>query len=587
MSRIIRRFALASVMTLPLAFAVAAPVGSATAVEKPESIQAAKEIAFIHVGDIHGHLIPRAHLRSDGTGTKQGGLARMYTVIEGIRANHKNSYLVNTGDTIQGSAEALFTKGQALVDVLNLFNIDFFAPGNWDYVYGPERFIQLFVGDKPIAPWGALAANIYYEGEPYADKAGQRVMNPYKIVTVDGVRVGILGFSSERGPTVVGPDVAKGFRYSRGEKEMEEFVPVLRKQVDLLVVISELGLAGNIRLANMNPGIDIVLSSDMHEETKEPVQLANGTVLVEEGQDGTRVGELVALFDANNKYLGYKYEMHVVDEGVAANAQVAAKVAEVRKRFVSGGDFAPHTNPINGTTLRAPIDQVVGQTKVGLHRSNFSQEKMPAAVEGSSHNFLSDAFKTEANADVGVIRGFRYGTHVAPGPILLEDLYHYMPIGPFVGKGAVTGAKIADVIENSADGTLNPDPLKWTGGWLFGWSGVRYDLDPGAELGKRSGNVRVYNRESGNWELLKPDRVYTIAGYNFDSEPGKINKIPAENVAQVKGDDGKAVDGVQVVVNYLKGRVVEPEPNRVNLLSPLPPPVFKSLEIQPLQGAHH
>jgi 2',3'-cyclic-nucleotide 2'-phosphodiesterase (5'-nucleotidase family) len=221
---------------------------------------AVKEIAFIHVGDIHGHLIPRVHLRSDGNGAKQGGLARMYTVIEDIRARHKNSLLLNTGDTIQGSAEAPFTKGQAVVDVLNLFSIDFFAAGGWDYVYGPEQFIKLFAGEHPVAPWGALAANIYYDGEPYAHQTGQRVMEPYKIVTIDGVKICILGFSSERGPTVVGPDVANGFRYSRGEKEMEEFVPILRKQVDLLVVISELGLAGNAQLAEANPGIDVVLS---------------------------------------------------------------------------------------------------------------------------------------------------------------------------------------------------------------------------------------------------------------------------------------------------------------------------------------
>ena len=47
--------------------------------------------------------------------------------------------LLNTGDTIQGSAEALFTKGQALVDVLNRFAIDAYAPGNWDWVYGADR----------------------------------------------------------------------------------------------------------------------------------------------------------------------------------------------------------------------------------------------------------------------------------------------------------------------------------------------------------------------------------------------------------------------------------------------------------------
>jgi 2',3'-cyclic-nucleotide 2'-phosphodiesterase (5'-nucleotidase family) len=89
----------------------------------------------------------------------------MYTKISEIRAARSNTLLLNTGDTIQGSAEALFTKGQALVDVLNRFAIDAYAPGNWDWVYGVDRALELFAGPKALAPWNALAANAYYEGD--------------------------------------------------------------------------------------------------------------------------------------------------------------------------------------------------------------------------------------------------------------------------------------------------------------------------------------------------------------------------------------------------------------------------------------
>lgn len=91
-------------------------------------------IRFIHIGDLHGHLVPRPHVRSDGTGAKEGGLARMATLINRLRSEQPNSVLVNTGDTIQGSAEALFTRGQALVDVVDQLGVDVFAPGNWDYL---------------------------------------------------------------------------------------------------------------------------------------------------------------------------------------------------------------------------------------------------------------------------------------------------------------------------------------------------------------------------------------------------------------------------------------------------------------------
>src|SRR6185369_171837 len=107
----------------------------------------AAEVTLIHMGDVHGHLMPRPSVRGETTAKTEGGLARMYTKIEEIRARHADkSLLFNTGDTIQGSAEALFTRGQALVDVLNHFRIDAFAPGNWDWVYGTDRTLELFAG---------------------------------------------------------------------------------------------------------------------------------------------------------------------------------------------------------------------------------------------------------------------------------------------------------------------------------------------------------------------------------------------------------------------------------------------------------
>ena len=96
------------------------------------------ELTLIHSGDIHGHLVPRHNVRSDTTGRMEGGLARMATVINHIRkANPGKTLYFNTGDTLQGSAEAMFTRGQALLEVMNLLKPDFDEPGNWDYLYGP------------------------------------------------------------------------------------------------------------------------------------------------------------------------------------------------------------------------------------------------------------------------------------------------------------------------------------------------------------------------------------------------------------------------------------------------------------------
>src|SRR5258708_35623028 len=88
---------------------------------------------------------------------------------------------------------------------------------------------------------------------------------------------------------------------------------------------------------------------------------------------------------------------------------------------------------------------------------NTTTREPPAVVEGSSHILLADAFRHATDADVAAIRGFRYGTVVPPGPIKLEDLYHFIPIGPLIAKGTIKGPQLRNQIENSIDGPLNPD----------------------------------------------------------------------------------------------------------------------------------
>lgn len=593
-----------------------------------------KQLTLIHIGDIHGHMVPRPNLRSDGRGNKpEGGLARMYTLIEQIR-NHadddrggskkakpnprKSTLLLNTGDTIQGSAEALYTRGQALVDVLNEFGIDGYAPGNWEFVYGTARFKEIFAGPNPIAPWGTVAANVRNAPASGNCPDGDYVLPPYAIKDVNGIKVGILGFTTDRGPQVVGSAVTAGLCFlssapgtsgtpdvSQVEAELRAQVAKLRdvEKVDLIVMLSELGLANNSLLAQRNDGIDVILSSDMHEETKDAVVVdtpsGGKTIVVEEGQDGTNLGEL-RLTMKDGKLREWKWKSHVIDATIKPNRKIAKLVAQVRAPFVSGPSFTNHVNPFHGGTLKTPIDTVVGNTEVGLHRSNFSHEDMPGAIEGTSHDFLTDAFRVVAGTDIGAIRGFRYGTHVAPGPVKLEDLYHYMPIGPRIARGTIGGQAVKNQIENPADGSLNPDPRNWTGGWLFGFSNVSFDFDPYQASPNRGSNIMV------GGVPLDTTKKYTYASYWYNTDPTLINRVAATNIEVAVRDPGtgkalfvpvaavggyEQMDGTEVVAQYLQDNLggtlqtIDLPIHRVNLLKDLPPPVFGNPEVQPLRGA--
>ncbi len=469
-------------------------------------------VVLIHTGDIHGHLLPRPNLRSDAhEDSLEGGVARMYTKIKQIRAASTSPYgvnyslLINTGDTVQGSGEALFSRGQAMIDVLNNFGFAAFAPGNWDYLYGPARFEETFKGTAtapPLANWNAMAANLYYTNQ-FDDAAVcgatatdpvtgtvrplKRVLPTYMIKQVGNVKVGILGMTTARAIAAVGTSVTKNYVFTDGKIEVPCFVNQMRTmdKADVVVMMSELEMSRDVQIAEtLSPTPDVILNSDMHERTSAPIDVAHAdgrhTLIVEEGQDGTVVGQLsLAVYNGAISYWNFK--QHIIDDEITADPGIAAKVAQVRQPFVTGTFVPGQTVTVGGNTtmLMRPVDEVIAYTEVGLHRSNFVTEDMPGVVEGTSHDLIADAMAAIGQAQSSSVRGFRYGTHVRPGDgITMEDIYHYIPIAAKLGRtDKACGADLKFAIEQSIGGTFHPDPNQWTGGWMFGYSGLNYDVD--------------------------------------------------------------------------------------------------------------
>ena len=483
-----------------LAIAAASAFALTTALSMTSTAFAGgKEVTLIHIGDIHGHTTPRANVRSDGVGRMEGGLARMYSKIKAIRKDEPNALLINTGDTLQGSGEALFSRGQALVDVLDLFGIDAYAPGNWDWVYGKERFVELFVTpvdkkDPTLKRWGGLAANVYDDANlnGLLDAGETTVLPAHRVkITKNGVKVGIIGCSTNRGPQVVGNYVTKGLIFTDCAKEIPFAIAALRDPdsngiwdegngVDMVMLISEIELGRNIQLAKVTPGIDIILNSDMHEETTVPVQVTSSdgrtTLIVEEGQDGTMIGKM-ELEVANGRMVEWEWKPYRIDDSISEDSTVKAKVTAVRAPYTTG--FVPNTivNPFSGTYLKGSLDASVGSTNIGLHRSGYSDDAMPAVIEGTSHNWIADAIRWWTKADMATVRGFRYGTHIKPGDIKRGDLYHYVPIGPRIAKASrINANQLRNQVDNSSLSVLGDPSKDWAGGWMFAYSGDGFHM---------------------------------------------------------------------------------------------------------------
>ena len=358
-----------------------AVVGFATASMIPAAALAGSgTVTLIQTGDIHGHLVPRPNLRSDAldhddhshSHRMEGGVARMFTLIKALRLKSRlenggkdRTLLINTGDTLQGSGEALFSRGQAMIDVLNKFGYVAHTPGNWDFLYGPARFEETFKGSAatattpavpPLANWNALAANLYYVNQfddaavcgvkdatvvngvngPNFGRPLKRVLPTYSIKQVGDLKVGILGMTTARSIAAISPTVTQNYRFTDAKAETACFVEKLRnvEKVDVVVMISELEMARDIEIAE-KPALvnglpyspDVMLNSDMHERTTDPIVVtrADGTktMIVEQGQDGTVVGKF-KLKVKDGKIIDWDFKQHVVTESIMEDAAIAA-----------------------------------------------------------------------------------------------------------------------------------------------------------------------------------------------------------------------------------------------------------------------
>ncbi len=116
---------------------------------------------------------------------KIGGFAHLATLVKRLKASRPNALLLDGGDTWQGSATALWTKGQDMVDACKLLGVDVMT-GHWEFTLGAERVKEIVAGDF-AGKIDFLAQNIRT-----AD-FGDPVFPAYTIRSMNGVPVAIVG----------------------------------------------------------------------------------------------------------------------------------------------------------------------------------------------------------------------------------------------------------------------------------------------------------------------------------------------------------------------------------------------------------
>ena len=411
---------------------------------------------------------------------RMGGYAHLATLVKRIRAERVGrTLLLDGGDTLQGSATTLWSRGEDMVRVSNELGVDVFTP-HWEFVHGLDRVRELF-GDREhrgLFAGDFVAHNVTVSGWD------DRVFNPYTIREVGGVRVGVIGqafpYTPVSHPRRFVPDLTFGIR----EDGVQTLVDELRdeKHVDLIVLLSHNGLAVDLKLATRVHGLDVILGGHTHDALPQPF-LVGRTLVVNSGSHGKFLSRL-DLDVQRKRVAGHRYRLiPVLANTLPEDAEMARLIEEIRR----------------------PLEAMLGERlavsdSLLYRRGNFN---------GTFDELILDALLRRADAQIGFSPGFRWGTTILPGQeITLEDVYAHTAVTyPNTWVREMTGSEVHQVMEDVADNLFNPDPYYRQGGDMVRLGGLTYAIDPARRVGRRIFDVRVAGRP------LEPGRHYKATGW--------------------------------------------------------------------------
>jgi len=451
---------------------------------------------------------------------KMGGFAHMATLIKQIKANRPGALLLDGGDTWQGSATALWTNGQDMVDAALALGVDVMT-AHWEMTLGEKRVMEIVNNDfKDKISF--IAQNIK------TSDFGDMVFNPYVMKVQNGVQTAIIGqafpYTPIANPRYFTPDWTFGIQEENMQKTIDE---VRAKGAKVVVLLSHNGMDVDLKMASRIRGLDAILGGHTHDGVPIPVKVKNAggiTLVTNAGSNSKFLGVLD--FDVKGgKPVDFRYKLFpIFSNMITADPTMSKLITKIR---------APYETKLN---------QKLATTEGLLYRrGNFN---------GSFDQLILDGLMAQKNAEIAFSPGFRWGTSLLPGQaITRENLLDQTAITyPYTTVTNMTGETIKTILEDVADNLFNPDPYYQQGGDMVRVGGMQYTIDPVQTAGKRITDMRL------NGKAIDASKTYKVAGWAPVSEEAKsVGGEPIWDVMERYLRDVKVVKAVQLNEPIIKG----------------------------------
>jgi 2',3'-cyclic-nucleotide 2'-phosphodiesterase (5'-nucleotidase family) len=388
------------------------------------------DLTVLHTNDLHGHLLPFAYTEPERSKTERpsvGGAARRATLIRDLKRRIKNPvFVIDSGDVATRGPLTNDYEGLADIEALNATGCELACIGNNEFklkdgverddAAGAQEALKAMIARSRF-PW--LCANA---GTPTAPLLPG--VQPFVVRDFGGVRVGFLGLTA---PRSAGYPQTKGWVVSDPIAAAKTWIPVARRQCDVLIAVTHLGVDLDKELAAATTGIDAIVGGDSHTFLYRAVEVENAdhsarVPIVQSGEFGVNLGRFDLYFErraAGWRLARYEYALLPVGPQLREAPDVAALVA----RFVG---------PLQTPLFTLPAARI-GTT--------------PEARDRLTTQVLVDALRQQTGAELAMNPvGAGFFESFRRSPVTRYDLWAALPFKNHAVTIALTGAQLAALI---------------------------------------------------------------------------------------------------------------------------------------------
>lgn len=555
------------------ASAVAALIAAAVVITPAAPLFAGSEdtvdIAFIH--DLHSYL-DGYHEKSDDKTQEVGGVARLKTVLDGLRAEDPDIFTFDGGDFSMGTLyQTVYTTQASELRTLGYLGVDATTVGNHEFDCGAQGFYDMFEaalesGD-PLPKfvisnidWDKMEADgLTDDQQLYKDCFEDYGVSDYTIIERGGKRVAVIGIFGKDAIKTAPTCVLSFEDQVEAAKKTCAYIKA-NEDVDMIVALSHSGLgsAGSTNqsedeaLAKEVQDLDLIISAHSHTAIFEPIVVGNVTI-VAAGCYGRYVGHVVMERDGDN-WVYQSYELISIDEGVAKDAEAEEYVAA----------FRPYVDTEYLQLFGYSWDQVLAYNPYEFESVddcyiNHTEQRLGDILSDSfvyAAN-LSDTAAEEGAFDIAVAPSGCIRGSFAPGYVTAADAFNSYSLG--FGEDGLSGYPLVSVYLTGEelitaceiDASISDF---MTSARLY-FSGLSFTYNPNRRILNKVTEVLIV-KPDGTTEPIDPDKTYHIAvdlysmqmlGAVTDMSKGLLKVVP-------KDKDGNPITDPYAAAIYIDGK---------------------------------